>query len=30
MPELPELEIVCEVLNRRVVGRTIEKISIAP
>ncbi len=30
MPELPELEIVCEVLNRRVVGRTIENVTIAP
>jgi formamidopyrimidine-DNA glycosylase len=30
MPELPELEIVCEVLNRRVVGRTIENVTVAP
>lgn len=30
MPELPELEIVCEVLKRRIVGRRIDRITIAP
>jgi formamidopyrimidine-DNA glycosylase len=28
MPELPELEVVCEVLQRRVVGRTIREVSV--
>jgi formamidopyrimidine-DNA glycosylase len=30
MPELPELEIVTEVLQRRVVGRSIEAIKVEP
>ncbi len=30
MPELPELEIVREVLERRVVGRTIRKVTLSP
>jgi formamidopyrimidine-DNA glycosylase len=30
MPELPELEVVCEVLRRRVVGRPIARVSLAP
>ena len=30
MPELPELEIVREVLKRRVVGRTIRQVTLAP
>jgi formamidopyrimidine-DNA glycosylase len=30
MPELPELEIVCEVLNRRIVGRKFDRVTIAP
>jgi len=30
MPELPELEVVREVLARRVVGRRIERVSLAP
>jgi formamidopyrimidine-DNA glycosylase len=30
MPELPELEIVCEVLNRRIVGRKIDRVTVAP
>lgn len=30
MPELPELEVVREVLLRRVAGRTIERVTIAP
>lgn len=30
MPELPELEIVCEVLNRRIAGKVISGISVAP
>jgi formamidopyrimidine-DNA glycosylase len=30
MPELPELEIVCEVLNRRIVGRVIDHVTVAP
>lgn len=30
MPELPELEVVREVLGRRVVGRRIERVSLAP
>ena len=28
MPELPELEVVCEVLRRRVVGQTIEAVTL--
>jgi formamidopyrimidine-DNA glycosylase len=30
MPELPELEVVCEVLRRRVLGRTIEAVEVDP
>jgi formamidopyrimidine-DNA glycosylase len=30
MPELPELEVVCEVLQRRVVGQTIDRVEVAP
>jgi formamidopyrimidine-DNA glycosylase len=30
MPELPELEVVCEVLNRRVVGQTVTGIEVIP
>ena len=30
MPELPELEVVCEVLERRILGRTIQRVSLAP
>jgi formamidopyrimidine-DNA glycosylase len=30
MPELPELEIVREVLERRIVGRTIRQVTLAP
>lgn len=30
MPELPELEVVREVLARRVLGRRIERVSLAP
>ncbi len=30
MPELPELEVVREVLDRRVVGRKIEAVTVAP
>lgn len=30
MPELPELEVVASVLTRRVVGRRIERVSLAP
>lgn len=30
MPELPELEIICEVLTRRVVGRKIASVMVAP
>lgn len=30
MPELPELEIVSEVLNRRIVGRRIDRVTIEP
>ena len=30
MPELPELEVVREVLERRVVGRTIQRITLEP
>lgn len=30
MPELPELEVVCEVLNRRVVGQSINAVQILP
>ncbi len=30
MPELPELEVVCEVLQRRVLGRTISDVQILP
>ena len=30
MPELPELEVVCEVLQRRVVGQTIQDVRIIP
>jgi hypothetical protein len=30
MPELPELEVICEVLQRRVVNQTIEGVEIIP
>ena len=30
MPELPELEVVCEVLNRRVVGQTVAEVKVIP
>ena len=30
MPELPELEVVCEVLQRRVIGQTIAAVEVAP
>jgi formamidopyrimidine-DNA glycosylase len=30
MPELPELEVVCEVLGRRLVGRRIQRVWVAP
>jgi formamidopyrimidine-DNA glycosylase len=30
MPELPELEVVCEVLNRRILGQTIEAAEVVP
>jgi len=30
MPELPELEVVCEVLQRRVVGQAIQAVKIIP
>ena len=30
MPELPELEIVCEVLHRRVIGQTITSVQVLP
>lgn len=30
MPELPELEVVCEVLNRRVAGQVIERVEVLP
>ncbi|MBF8281715.1 MAG: hypothetical protein HW378_630 [Anaerolineales bacterium] len=30
MPELPELEVVCEVLQRRVVGQTITGVEVFP
>ena len=30
MPELPELEVVCEVLNRRVAGATITAVEVLP
>jgi formamidopyrimidine-DNA glycosylase len=30
MPELPELEVVCEVLNRRIIGLTISAAEIVP
>lgn len=30
MPELPELEVVASVLTRRVVGRRVERVSLAP
>ena len=30
MPELPELEVVCEVLNRRVAGQVIEHVEVLP
>lgn len=29
MPELPELEVICEVLNRRLSGRSIDEVTIA-
>lgn len=30
MPELPELEVVCEVLHRRVIGQTITSVQVLP
>jgi formamidopyrimidine-DNA glycosylase len=30
MPELPELEVVCEVLNRRVLGQTVTAADVIP
>ncbi len=30
MPELPELEVVCAVLNRRVAGQLIERVEVLP
>jgi formamidopyrimidine-DNA glycosylase len=30
MPELPELEVICEVLNRRVGGRTLTAVKVIP
>jgi formamidopyrimidine-DNA glycosylase len=30
MPELPELEVVCEVLDRRVVGQAIQSVTVIP
>jgi formamidopyrimidine-DNA glycosylase len=30
MPELPELEVVCEVLDRRVVGQVIQSVTVIP
>ena len=30
MPELPELEVVCEVLQRRVVGQTLTAVEVLP
>ena len=30
MPELPELEVVCEVLQRRVVGQTLRAVEVLP
>lgn len=30
MPELPELEVVCEVLNRRIAGQTIRSVRVFP
>ncbi|MDR3576987.1 MAG: DNA-formamidopyrimidine glycosylase family protein [Anaerolineaceae bacterium] len=30
MPELPELEVICEVLQRRVVGQTLQAVKIIP
>jgi len=30
VPELPELEVVCEVLNRRVAGQIIERVEVLP
>ncbi len=30
MPELPELEVVCEVLNRSIAGQAIERVEILP
>ena len=30
MPELPELEVICEVLQRRMVGQTIQAVRIIP
>ena len=30
MPELPELEVVCEVLNRRVASQVIERVEVLP
>jgi formamidopyrimidine-DNA glycosylase len=30
MPELPELEVVREVLNRRVIGTTLRSVQVMP
>ncbi len=30
MPELPELEVACEVLNRRIAGQTIQSVKVLP
>jgi formamidopyrimidine-DNA glycosylase len=30
MPELPELEVVCEVLNRRILSQTIVSADVIP
>lgn len=30
MPELPELDVVCEVLTRRVIGQTITQVEVVP
>jgi len=30
MPELPELEVVREVLNRRILGQTITEVKVIP
>jgi formamidopyrimidine-DNA glycosylase len=30
MPELPELEVVCEVLDRRVIGQAVQSVTVIP